>query len=226
MADGVAALAAASAAFVGSHFVLSHPLRAPLVKAVGANLFLLLYSVVAIATFAWMVLAFARTPGEGALWDGFGLVPWVVTSVLTLLGAALLVGSFFGNPVVPGAKLDGLSAKRPRGAFVVTRHPMMWGLALIALGHVVVAPTTRSLVFMGALLLLALGGAAGQDHRKMVADPKEWGVWRQRTSFVPRLERIGAMKLELALATFLWLAITGLHLTFGGIPAGIWRVLS
>ena len=35
--DPIAELAAASLAFVGTHFAMSHPLRAPMVKALGAG---------------------------------------------------------------------------------------------------------------------------------------------------------------------------------------------
>jgi len=37
MTGSLAALMLATLAFVGGHFLLSHPLRAPLQKAVGAN---------------------------------------------------------------------------------------------------------------------------------------------------------------------------------------------
>jgi uncharacterized membrane protein len=41
---------AAALSFLGTHFVLSHPLRAPIVKAIGEGAFLGLYSLVAFAT--------------------------------------------------------------------------------------------------------------------------------------------------------------------------------
>ena len=51
-------LVAASIAFVGTHFALSHPVRAPLVGRLGENGFRGLYSIVSLATFVWAVLAF------------------------------------------------------------------------------------------------------------------------------------------------------------------------
>ena len=56
--DPLVSLAAASAAFVGSHFAMSHPLRAPLVATVGEKPFLGLYSLVALATFASLRLTY------------------------------------------------------------------------------------------------------------------------------------------------------------------------
>ena len=70
-------LAAASIALIGTHFALSHPLRAPLVARLGAAGFQGVYSLVALASFVWMVLAFrAIGPGGTSLWDGSGDVAW------------------------------------------------------------------------------------------------------------------------------------------------------
>ena len=65
MTDPLLALIAASTAFVGTHFALSHPLRAPIVNLVGENGFRGIYSLVALATLVWMVAAF-RAVGPGA----------------------------------------------------------------------------------------------------------------------------------------------------------------
>ena len=54
----MASLIAACVAFVGSHFLLSHPLRAPLVARLGTGPFMGLYSLVALASFAWLVVAY------------------------------------------------------------------------------------------------------------------------------------------------------------------------
>ena len=60
MDPALANLIAASVAFVGTHFALSHPLRAPLVGVVGENGFAAVYSIVGLATFGWMVWALDR----------------------------------------------------------------------------------------------------------------------------------------------------------------------
>ena len=48
--------------FVGTHFLLSHPLRAPLVAQLGERGFLILYSLVAIVTLGWLVIAYRAAP--------------------------------------------------------------------------------------------------------------------------------------------------------------------
>ena len=77
MDPALVSLLAASVAFVGSHFALSHPLRAPLVGALGENGFRILYSLVALATFIWAATAF-RSVGAGGtpLWDGMSDAIW------------------------------------------------------------------------------------------------------------------------------------------------------
>ena len=63
MDQALVSLLAASIAFVGTHFALSHPLRAPLVGALGDGGFMGLYSVVAAGCMAWMYFAFTAAPG-------------------------------------------------------------------------------------------------------------------------------------------------------------------
>ena len=58
----IGAVVVASVAFVGSHFLLSHPLRGPLVRVVGEKGFLGIYSLVAFLTLGWMVMTYKRAP--------------------------------------------------------------------------------------------------------------------------------------------------------------------
>ena len=89
--DPLAELAAASLAFVGTHFALSHPLRAPLVARIGEKGFLLLYSLVAFATLGWMILAFRAAPSADL--PGSGDIGWIVATALTLPALVLFLGS-------------------------------------------------------------------------------------------------------------------------------------
>ena len=53
----------AVAVFVGGHFFMSSlAVREPVIKTLGANGFRLLYSVAALASFAWTILAFRAAP--------------------------------------------------------------------------------------------------------------------------------------------------------------------
>lgn len=93
-------LGLAAVAFVGSHLLLSHPLRRPLVGAIGERPFLGLYSLVAFATLGWLIVAYGAAPASDPLWTvGNGI--WVVVSVVMLVASVLLAGSLKSNPALP-----------------------------------------------------------------------------------------------------------------------------
>lgn len=224
MDQALAPLIAAAIVFVGTHFALSHPLRRPVVKAVGEKSFQGLYSLVALASFAWMVLAFRAVEPALPLWNGNGDAAWIGASVVMLLASVLLVGSFAGNPALPDPRAKEHAARGAHGVFHVTRHPMMWAMALWSLAHVLASPTPRVIVLAGAVAVLALVGAALQDGKKEVLMGGSWSRWQRQTSFWPRLggfTKAGATPWIGGLA--LWLLASWAHGPLAGIPAGIWR---
>jgi uncharacterized membrane protein len=225
--DPLSSLIAAALAFVGTHFALSHPLRAGLVRMAGPLGFQAIYSVVALGTFAWIILAFrAIGPGGAALWDGGGSIVWSIASLLTLVAAVLLAGSFAGNPALPDPRAAALADKPVHGVFHVTRHPMMWAFALWALAHALVSPTPRSLVVAAAIGFLGLAGSHMQDRKKRELMGQAWTTWEAKTSFRPRfggLARAGIVPWIGGIA--IWLAASWGHLWGNGIAAGIWRWL-
>ncbi|MDE2619949.1 MAG: MFS transporter [Sphingomonadales bacterium] len=218
-------LGAAAAVFVGTHFILSHPLRAPLAARLGEAGFQAVYSLVALASMVWLVVAFRAVPIEaGPLWDGTGALPWALASLLTLLAAVLLVGSLRGNPALPDPRAAEHAAAPVHGVFHVTRHPMMWAFALWAAAHALVAGTPRVLILTGALALLALGGAALQDRKKAGQLGAAWQQWRARTSYWPRpAGLLAAGPLAWLGGAALWLVATWGHIPLAYVPAGPWR---
>ena len=219
-------LIAASVAFVGTHFALSHPLRKPLVRALGEKGFLGVYSLVALATFGWTIWAFWTMPRRGTpLWDGSSEAVWAIASLLSIVALALFLGSFRGNPALPDPRAaEGLAARQPASVFRVTRHPMMWGFALWALSHILVAPTGRTLVLAGTIAFLALVGAHLQDRKKEALMGDGWRAWEAKTSYWPRLGALPGVGLGLWVVTLaLWLAVTWAHIGLAYVPAGVWR---
>lgn len=225
MDQPLASLVAANVAFVGTHFALSHPLRAPLTKAMGDKGFLGLYSLVSLATFVWIVLAFrAVGPDGAALWSGTGNAAWALASVLTIVALALVFASNKGNPASVGMGAEAAASARATGVFAVTRHPLMWGFAIWAVSHMIVMPTPRTLVTAGAMAVLALLGAHLQDRKKEALLGDAWRGWESRTSFWPRIGKLGGIGAGLwAGAIVAWAAITWLHGWLGTAPAGLWR---
>lgn len=226
MDPALASLIAACTTFVGSHFVLSHPLRAPLIRFTGEKGFPALYSLVAFASFGWVVMAFRAVPAGTPLWDGMADAPWIAATLVMLVASVLLVGSFKGNPAMPAPGAADLAAKGPHGVFHSTRHPMMWAFALWSLAHVLVSPTPAVLVLAGAMAVLALLGSHFQDRKKEAAMGEAWKSWESQTNFAPRLGRLAwAGAGPWIGGIILWLAATWAHGWLISMPAGLWRWL-
>jgi uncharacterized membrane protein len=221
--DPLASLAAASLALVGTHFALSHPLRAPLVKALGDGAFLGLYSLVAAACIVWMVFAFRAAPAAD-LGGATGEVGWIVSTVLTLPALVLFLGSLWKNPALPNPGAAATIERAPTGVFAVTRHPMMWGFALWAISHIALWWSWRTLIAASSVLVLALLGARFQDGKKMALMGAAWTEWESKTSYWLYWGKLpGAGVVLWAVAIFAWLAITYGHTHAAGVAAGIWR---
>jgi uncharacterized membrane protein len=203
-------------AFVGTHFLLSHPLRRSLVRSMGERPFRGVYSLVALLTFGLMVYFYHKIGREPLLWNA-GEAGRIIGTLLMWLASILLVGSFIGNPALPGA-----AGPRggPKGVLVITRHPMMWAFAIWAVVHLMILGQPKSLVFDGAIFFLALGGAAAQDRKKAGLMGDNWHDWTAETAFIPFTRGLTYPgTVALVGGTMLFLLATWVH----PVPAGIWH---
>ena len=203
--------------FVGTHFLLSHPLRGPLVRSMGERPFQGLYSVVALRTFGLMVYFYDKCGREPpALWVS-GDVAWIVGTILMWIASILFVGSFLGNPALLGSPGP---RGGPTGVLAITRHPMMWSFAIWAGVHLMILGTAKALIFDASIIILALGGASAQDSKKARMMGEDWHDWTAQTAFVPFTRGLAYPgTVALIGGTLLFLIATRLH----PIPAGIWR---
>jgi uncharacterized membrane protein len=213
----VVSLALATAAFVGTHLLLSHPLRAALVARLGPLGFLGLYSLIAFATLGGMILAWRAIPDPSPLWVA-PLWWWPVASAIMLFASILLVGSLIGNPALPGAPPRDIPP--PRGVFAITRHPMNSSFIIWALVHISISGSARNLIVASGILILALAGSIGQDRKKAKLIGEPWRQYQARTSFVPFAALLqGRVKwrdaapgwIALLGGLVLWALVTSLH---------------
>jgi len=213
--DAMTQLIVASVTFVGTHFLLSHPLRTPLVARLGEGAFRGLYALVALATLGWAVWAYRAAPVHAAYVAGDTV--WIIATTLMWIASILFVGSFAGNPALPAPGALAAATRPPKGVFAITLHPMMWSFAIWALVHLMIAPNARNHVLMPAILILALGGAAGQDIKKARLIGEAWRTWRGRTAYFPFGAQLrGQLSWRAAvpsltvllLGTLLWLGVT------------------
>ena len=182
LGGSILALALATAGFVLGHFVMSHPLRAPMLRALGANAFLGVYSLIIGLFFAWMLYAYSTAPYV-ELW---GNPLWARHLLLVVMAAAvlLLVLSLTSpNPTLGPQGAQKLEAGSGPGA--ICRHPMMWAAALWAGGHMLANGDAATVILTGGILVLALGGSAAIDSKKRAALGPAYSAYMARTSFVP-----------------------------------------
>lgn len=171
-------------AFVGSHFLLSHPLRAPIAGKIGEPAFAGLYSLVAFATLIWAVLAYRAAPSV-QLWVSPQWA-WHVGYTVMLVACILLAGSLLApNPALN--MMGGVLKKstEPQGVMRITRHPMMWAIGLWGLVHVAVSGREETLILAGGITVLALVGARLQDGKKAAQLGDAWAEYASKTSYLP-----------------------------------------
>jgi uncharacterized membrane protein len=178
-------LAAAAALFVGVHFLLSSmPVRNRLIGGVGLRGYLALYSIVALALFAWMLWSFRLAP---YLWV-WGSPEWArIVVFATMPVAAMLIAAGYLTPN-PSAVLGDYVLKRDDpapGIFKVTRHPVMLGIALWAAAHLLANGNVAGILLFGSLFVLAAGGIAHIERKRRASGDPAWRRLVAMTSVVP-----------------------------------------
>lgn len=181
--DPIAHLALATLVFLATHFVTSTPVRKSLVETMGERAYVGAYTLVSFLTIGWMVWAYRYAPFQ-PLWQipGVRLWPLVVMPFSLVLVAA---GVMSKNPSAVGQAAALRTEDPARGILRVTRHPVMWGIALWAGVHLVARGDVASLIFFGGFLVLALAGTALIDARKADSLGEEWARFAAVTSNVP-----------------------------------------
>ncbi len=171
--------------FVASHVVLSSlPIRDRLTAAMGERGFRGGYSVIAIALLAWVVIAYNAAPVV-ELWSPPSALRHLSLLLMPIACVFLVAGLTTPNPTAVGADTAAHIARAPVGIFRVTRHPVMWAVALWGLAHVIANGDAAGLILFAGLTILAIAGAAHSDFRRQAVLGEQWTAYRAQTSFIP-----------------------------------------
>lgn len=220
-------LVAAALFFVLLHLVVSGTrVRDGLVARIGQGPYMGLFSLASVAGLAWLGFAFAQARGEpmnAAYWT-VGDASRHIQVVLQLLAFLLIVpGLTTPNPT--SVRQEGV-LERPdavKGMLRITRHPFLWGVAVWALGHLVVNGEPASLLLFGSMLALALLGTASIDAKRRRALGAVYDTFIGQTSNVPfaailagrqklNLREIGLVRILSAIAVWAALALGHPHM--------------
>jgi uncharacterized membrane protein len=180
----LATLILAAVAFVASHLgISSTALRPWLVGRLGRPRYLALYSIVSLACLAWLIWAYGNAPFL-PLWPESEATRWLAVAVMPV--ALIFVAGALrrDNPTLMTARPGSLVLDRG-GIFAITRHPLMWGIGLTAIIHILATGDLSSLILFGAVGGLALVGTVLQDARKRREDPALWSDLAAGTSNLP-----------------------------------------
>lgn len=229
MTGTIIELLIAAIVFVGGHVgVSSTPVRDDLIRRLGERAYLMLYSAVALILLAWLIRAYAAAPMI-ELWP---LPPLLIVLPIVIMPLALLlaVGGYTQRNPTAVMQKRFLTVERPApGVLAITRHPLMWGIGLWALTHLVVAGDLAGVIFFAALAILSLWGTRLIDQRKQRSWPAEdWQRFSSVTSNLPfaallssrtelRLSEIGWWRI--LLTGVLYIVFILLHDIVLGVPA-------
>ena len=178
----------ATLAFVGGHFLLSTEMvrRAFVPAWMPERIYRGVFAVLMLAAFVWMVRAYYAGPYY-SVWYPPAAFAWIPALVMPISSILLVGGLTTPSPTMVGGAqfvLDAASGP-PVGFVTITRHPFLWGTALWAASHLCVRGDLASMIMMGGILILSLGGMWHIDQRREASLGAAWGPVKLTTSALP-----------------------------------------
>ncbi|MFD1795006.1 NnrU family protein [Paracoccus aurantiacus] len=221
--SGWAEFITAFIAFLAAHMIPMRPrLKSRLVTMLGRAGYILAFSLLSLGLLYWLLLAAGRAPYV-EIWPQAIWQRWLVNIAmpLALLLSVLAVGR--RNPFSFLGRADGFDPDRP-GIIGLTRHPLMWALAIWAGAHLLANGDLAHVLLFGVMLAFALSGVIGAEIRARRSLP-DFHMLARRTSLWPGAALIsgrwrprGAPSvMRLMIALLLWLLILQLHQPLIGV---------
>jgi uncharacterized membrane protein len=213
------ALVVASALFFVIHLLPSTPLRPGAVALAGEAVYGAAFSILSALAIYWMVHEFNAADYGDKLWISPEWWLWLKAALVLFAYVLIIGGVLAANPSAPGGEKLADAGAAATGIFAITRHPLMWGIAIWAVAHIVSQGTWRGMTFFGSLAATALIGSWLQQRRKRVTVPG-WAAFEAKTSFWPfaailsgrarlSLGAIGLWRIGIAVAA--WAVIVHFH---------------
>lgn len=176
--------------FLGTHLGISNsPLRPWLMRVLSERGYQGIYSLVALVTVVYFVMAYNDAPRLAYLWNLDPRLYWA-PKLLMLPAFILFAGGLKGaaqtaSPLPGCASDEAALAKLTSGINRVTRHPVQWAFILWAASHIIANGDAVSVVFFTMFLLLSLLGSLFADRKKAAAFGEDWQAFAAATSHLP-----------------------------------------
>jgi uncharacterized membrane protein len=220
-------LAIAALTWFGIHPVIAgSKFRSVLVQKLGDRAYQSSFSLLSIASLAFLIWAYRRAPCD-PLW--LTPEPLYFLPLLSMpLAFVFLVGAFtVPNPMAgPGDRA--FADDRPaRGMQRVTRHPFLWAVILWSGSHLIVNGNVPALLFFGSFLLTAAVGTRDIDRKRLRADPEGFRRYATLTSNFPFLAiasgrnqlNLRELVVPIAVGLILTAALLHFHQSWFGLSA-------
>jgi len=153
--------------FFGIHLVGVSPLRERITGKLGEKPWKGIVTLVALAGLAAIIIGFRRTPYAPVFYS-----PPLWAQYIPLIA-------------MPFAFIGFVGAYSSKDITRITRHPMLWGVALWAASHLAANGTAPDMVLFGSFLVFALVMQPLADTAAARRDPARWTEIRERTSALP-----------------------------------------
>ncbi len=184
-------LVAAVAAFVILHRAISgSELRAVLVRRLSEHVFRVLFALAELGCLIWLGAAYVGLHDPAylrPLWPAPEPARYVAFLLQPAALLLIVAGLATPNPGSVGQEKVALRPNAVQGVLRITRHPFLWGVALLALAYLAVTPTVRDLLVFGAIAFVALAGTVSIDAKRRCALGENWQAFAAQTSNIPFL---------------------------------------
>jgi uncharacterized membrane protein len=190
-----------------------------------------LFSLASIAGLVWLGVAFAAArigPSNDVLWSATSATRWLQLGLQLVAMLFIVPGLTTPNPTSVRQEATLQKVDVVKGMLRITRHPFLWGVAVWAVGHLIVNGDAASIVLFASMLLLALFGTVSIDAKRRRALGKTWDAFAAQTSNVPFAaiaagrQRLNVAEIgwwRIALAVIVWAALAWGHPYLFGVPA-------
>lgn len=226
----VALIAVWALLFLVTHMgISSASVRRRMLAALGEQRYRGVYSLISLATFVPLCLAFGWHKHSGAmLWDlrAIGPVRWLAWLAMLAAFVLFAVGIVSRSP----AGMAPSSGDGPHGVLKVTRHPAFVAFALFGLAHMLMNGFVGDLIFFATFPVLGIVGGLDQDRRKLRDLGESYQRLVEQTSFLPfaaiwqghqRLVASDVPWVPIGVAVLVTAVVVLIHpVLFGGYPLG------
>ncbi|MEO1136056.1 MAG: NnrU family protein [Pseudomonadota bacterium] len=166
--------------FFAAHIVPALPdIRPRLVAAVGAQRYLIGYSVVSLSLLVWVGVTAVSAPAV-VLWHAN---PWLYYApIIAMLVSFMLIGAGLAepNPLSISLSRREVVFQRP-GAAAVMRHPVLWGFGIWSASHIPPNGVLVSTLLFAIMTLFAIAGGGRIDKkRKRSLGDDAWAALEQQ----------------------------------------------